>query len=139
MDPLVGFLLGIAVAVILAGIGILIAITIRREQKKEAQERTNHLRTDHNQILKRQERQERIEKRMLIALYEILKDEYGDVPLSGDSQVILENTAWATAETIVNLPVITDEEISLSEDIEVELSEDIESDDAEDDEDEDCL
>lgn len=130
MDPL-SFLLGV-VAVILTGIAILVAIKIYRKQKKEAKENVALLRTDHQKILKNQERQERIQKRVVSALYEIYTDEYPDMPLTGDSQVVLEDTAWATAETIVTLPAITDEEITLSEDGELQLSEDIESDDAED-------
>ncbi len=109
MDPLLYFLLGVVATAILAGISILVAIKISRKQKKEAKENKAHLSAEHEKILKNQERQERIQKRVAGALYEIYTDEYPGMPLTGDSQVVLQDTAWATAETIVNLPTSDDD------------------------------
>ena len=102
MDPLLYFLLGVVAAAILAGISILVAIKISRKQKKETKENTAHLSTDHEKILKNQERQERIQKRVVGAFLKIYNDEYPDMPLTEDSRLYFENTACTTAETMVN-------------------------------------
>ncbi|NGX46464.1 MAG: hypothetical protein K940chlam2_01655 [Chlamydiae bacterium] len=126
MDPLLGFLLGVVAAAILASIAIFVAIKISRKQQKKAKENTAHLSMDHKKILENQERQGRIQKRVTAACYEIVKDEYHvDMPLTGDSMVAVEDTARATAYTLSNLPLI-------SEDVVFQLSTDIESEDAED-------
>lgn len=137
MDSVLSFFLGVAVTVVLFVIGILVTLKIRRSQKREAKENTALLQTDHQKILKNQERQERIQKRVMVFYHEILRDEYGDVSLPGDTQAVLENTASATAETIANLSADVVDKINLSEDVQVEFSEDTEPEETEDEENED--